>query len=160
MPSGAPRSSPSTTDATSDEGSASLEFIVAGLVLLVPIVYLVVVLFQIQAAVLAAEGGARQAARLFVEAPDVETATERASTAVEFALADQGIDDSGVEVTITRDDGGPEECLDPGDLVTVIVRLDVALPLAPPVLGLDERTAVPIEASAVNAVSEFHVGEP
>ncbi|RUQ97653.1 hypothetical protein [Labedella endophytica] len=143
-----------------DEGSASLEFIIAGLVLLVPIVYLVVVLFQIQAAVLAAEGGARQAARLFVEAPDARTGTERVSTAVEFALADQGIDDSRVDVTITCADGGPADCLDPGDLVTIIVRLDAALPLAPPVLGLDERTAVPIEASAVNAVSEFHVGEP
>jgi len=145
---------------TSDEGSASLEFIVAGLVLLVPIVYLVVVLFQIQAAVLAAEGGARQAARLFVEAPNVDTATERASTAVEFALADQGIDDSTATVDISCADGGPQECLDPRDLVTVVVRLTIDLPLAPPVLGLDEIAVVPIEASAANAVSDFHVVEP
>lgn len=156
MPSGAPRSRPSTTE----EGSASLEFIVAGLVLLVPVVYLVVVLFQIQGAVLAAEGGARQAARLFVEAPDVDTAVERASTAVAFALDDQGIDDSRVEVDIACSDGGPSECLDARDLVTVTVRLEVSLPLAPPILGLEDLASVPIEASAVNTVSEFHRGEP
>ena len=143
---------------TSDRGSASLEFIVAGLVLLVPIVYLIVVLFQIQAATLAAEGGARQAARLFVTAPDVRTAVDRASTAVEFALADQGIDDTGVEVSVSCADGGVEQCLDPGDIVTVVVRFDVELPLAPPVLGLDDHAVVRVEASAVNAVSDFHVG--
>jgi hypothetical protein len=156
MPSVAPPSRAST----SDEGSASLEFIVAGLVLLVPIVYLVVVLFQIQAAVLAAEGGARQAARLFVDAEDADAATDGASTAVEFALADQGIDPRTADVSITCGDGGPDECLDPGDLVTVVVRLDVSLPLAPPVLGLGDLAVIPIEASAVNAVSEFHVGNP
>ncbi|RWZ49720.1 hypothetical protein ELQ90_13350 [Labedella phragmitis] len=155
MPSDAPPSRRSRTE----DGSASLEFIVAGLVLLVPIVYLVVVLFQIQSAVLAAEGGARQAARLFVDAADVDSATDHASVAVEFALADQGIDPAAADVSITCDDGGPDECLDPGDLVTVVVRLDVSLPLAPHVLGLDELVTVPIEASAVNAVSEFHVGE-
>lgn len=151
---------PPSRRSTSDEGSASLEFIVAGLVLLVPIVYLVVVLFQIQAAVLAAEGGARQAARLFVEAPNVDTATERASTAVEFALADQGIHDSGVAVGISCADGGPDKCLDPRDLVTVVVRLEVGLPFAPPVLGLDDIAVIPIEATAVSAVSDFHVVEP
>jgi hypothetical protein len=155
MPSDAPPSRLSRTE----DGSASLEFIVAGLVLLVPIVYLVVVLFQIQAAVLAAEGGARQAARLFVDAEDAEAATDRAATAVEFALRDQGIDPTIADVSITCRDGGPDECLDPGDLVTVVVRLDVVLPLAPPVLGLDDLAVIPIEASAVNGVSEFHVGE-
>lgn len=143
---------------TSEQGSASLEFIVAGLVLLVPVVYLVVALFQIQAAILAAEGGARQAARVFVEAPDVETATVRASTAVEFALADQRVDGDGVDVTVSCPDGGPEHCLDPGDVVTVVVRLRVELPLAPPILGLDDLAVVPVEASGVNAVSDFHAG--
>ena len=156
MSSDAPRSRRST----SEEGSASLEFIVAGLVLLVPIVYLVIALFQIQSAVLAAEGGARQAARLVVDSEDASVATERASTAVEFALADQGIDDEGVEVAISCADGGVAECLDAGDLVTVRVRLDVALPLAPPVLGLDSLAVVPIETSAVNAVSDFRVPVP
>jgi hypothetical protein len=156
MPSVVPRSKRSTSEA----GSASLEFIVAGLVLLVPIVYLVVVLFQVQSAVLAAEGGARQAARVFVTAPDTSTASERASTAVAFALADQGIDDAGVEVGVSCADGGPDGCLDPRDLVTVVVRLEVVLPLAPPVLGLDHLAVIPIEASAVNAVSDFHVVEP
>ncbi len=155
MPSVVPLSRPST----SERGSASLEFVVAGLVLLVPLVYLVVVLFQIQSAVLAAEGGARHAARVFVQAPDEGTARERAETAVAFALADQGIDRRDAEVAIVCDATGPGGCLAPGETVAVVVRLEVRLPLAPPVLGLDDLAVVPIEARAVNAVSDFRPGE-
>ena len=123
-----------------------------------PVVYLVVVLFQIQSAVLAAEGGARQAARVFVEAPDTQTAVDRAATAVDLAFADQGIDGAGAALEITCPDGGPEECLDARDLVEVVVTIEIELPLAPPILGLDDLAVVPIEASAANAVSDFHAG--
>ncbi|RWZ61078.1 hypothetical protein ELQ92_08500 [Labedella populi] len=150
---------PPSRRSTSDGGSASLEFIVAGLVLLVPIVYLVVTLSQIQSAVLAAEGGSRHAARLFVDAPDPTTAVERAEQAVAFALDDQGIDSSSARVTISCADDVAAECLDQGDTVTVVVRIDVALPLAPPVLDLDRLAIVPVEARSANAVSDFRVPE-
>ena len=52
---------------TDDGGSASLEFITAGLVLLVPIVYLVLALSAVQAATLAVDGAARQATRVYVQ---------------------------------------------------------------------------------------------
>ena len=47
-----------------ETGSAAIEFVTAGLILLVPIVYLVVALAAIQAGAFAAEAAARQAARL------------------------------------------------------------------------------------------------
>ena len=52
-----------------DEGSAALEFILVGLVLLVPIVYLVVALGAIQGQALGVETGARQLARTIASAP-------------------------------------------------------------------------------------------
>lgn len=100
-----PSAVPPSRRSTSEEGSASLEFIVAGLVLLVPIVYLVIVLSLTQSAVLAAKGGARHAARLFVQAPDATSAVDRAEEAVAFALEDQGIDASAARITISCDDG-------------------------------------------------------
>ena len=51
----------------SDEGSAALEFILVGLVLLVPIVYLIVALGLIQGQSLGVETGARQLARPIAE---------------------------------------------------------------------------------------------
>ncbi|MCA1943576.1 MAG: pilus assembly protein, partial [Yonghaparkia sp.] len=64
------RSSPfDNTDGCGDRGSASLEFLVAGLLMLVPLVYLILTLGTIQSAALATEGAARQAARVFVQAP-------------------------------------------------------------------------------------------
>ena len=49
--------------AASDDGSASLEFITVGVLLLVPLVYLVLVVSSLQAASLAVEGAAQQASR-------------------------------------------------------------------------------------------------
>ena len=61
----------------SDEGSAALEFILVGLVLLVPIVYLIVALGLIQGQSLGVETGARQLARTIAESPDAATADAR-----------------------------------------------------------------------------------
>jgi Flp pilus assembly protein TadG len=132
---------------------------VAGVVLLVPIVYLVIALSQIQSAVLAAEGGARHAARLFAEASTPSDAIERAEAAVTLAFADQSIDDSSVRVDITCERGRGEVCLERDSVVTVTVRMETRLPLAPPILGIDDAAVVPIEARGVNAVSAFWRGE-
>src|ERR687898_866630 len=55
---------------SSDRGSASLEFLTVGIILLVPLVYLVLALAAIQAGALGVEGAARQAARVAVIAAD------------------------------------------------------------------------------------------
>jgi hypothetical protein len=60
-----------------DTGTASLEFITAGLVLLVPLVYLVLTMSAIQGGALAVEGASRQAARVFVASSTVEEGTRR-----------------------------------------------------------------------------------
>ena len=62
------RSSPSTDSSEDDDpgnqrGSAALEFILVGMLLLVPLVYLVVSLGLIQGQSLGAEAGARHIAR-------------------------------------------------------------------------------------------------
>lgn len=137
-----------------ESGSASLEFITAGMLLLLPLVYLVLVMSAIQSGALAVEGASRQAARVFVQAGTVDEATARAGRAIEFALADYGIDAGQATVGI-RCTPDPAHCLTRRGIVTVDVGISIPLPLVPPGLTLDIPVAVPLEASATQQVSRF-----
>jgi Flp pilus assembly protein TadG len=138
-----------------EQGSASLEFITAGMLLLIPLVYLVLAVSAIQGATLATEGAARQAARVYVEAPTTDLAIARAQQAINFALADYGIDSTQADVSIncSTSTGG---CLTPGALVSIGVNVRVPLPLVPAVLNLDQAAVVPISSQASQVVSRFH----
>lgn len=136
-----------------DRGSASLEFLTAGMILLVPLVYLVVALSAVQGGALAVEGAARHAARVYVQAPDASEAAARAERAVEFSLADYGLDVADASVQI--DCEFPRSCLTRQGMVTVTVEVWVALPLVPDVLSLRDVASVPLLASASQTVSRF-----
>lgn len=64
-----------------EDGSASLEFLTVGLLLLVPTVYLVVALATVQGAALAVDGAARQASRVFVQSESLGEAEVAATRA-------------------------------------------------------------------------------
>lgn len=136
-----------------EAGSASLEFITVGLILLLPLVYLVLAMATIQGAAFAVEAAARQAVRVFVTAPSPAAATERAQRAVQFALTDAGIAHAPtVSVSCSPN---PDNCLTRLGAVTIVVRVSVSLPLAPSVLDLDVPLSVPMQASATQQVSRF-----
>ncbi len=137
-----------------DEGSASLEFVTVGMILLLPLVYLVLTMASIQAGALAVEGAARQAARVFVQSPDVASASASAETAVAFALADHGFDVDEADVSVSCSPQ-PADCLTRQGFVTVTVELSVPLPLAPPVLSGVFPMEVPLQATATQQVSRF-----
>ncbi|MBU4465710.1 MAG: TadE family protein [Actinobacteria bacterium] len=137
-----------------DRGSAALEFIVVGLLLLVPIIYLVVALGAVQGQTLGAESGARHIARAISTAPDAATARERADAVLRSIVDEYGIDPDSVQVSMTCHPTGAV-CPDAGATVVVTVSTTVALPLAPPVFGLDRLARIPIEASAAQKVSRF-----
>jgi hypothetical protein len=139
---------------TDETGTASLEFITAGLVLLVPLVYLVLTVSALQGASFAVEGAARQAARVFVQSASVAEAQRGARVAVEFALADYGLESDDVRMTVTCSPN-PGACLTRRGFVTVEVSTRVGLPLVPPVLDLDVPLGVPITSSATQQVSRF-----
>lgn len=142
-----------------DRGSAALEFITAGVLLLVPLVYLVLALSAIQGAALATEGAARQAARVYVRADDDAAGRREAEAAVDVALADQGVPPAGIalDITCTPD---PRACHVPRSLVHVSVRVSADLPLAPPVVGPDAPGAVVVAGAADERVSVFTRSAP
>lgn len=144
-----PRSSPSR-----ERGSAAVEVLVLGVLLLVPLVYLVLTVGALQGAAFAAEGAARQAARSLALASSDEEGRRSAGNAVAVALADWRIDPAAVQLTV-RCAPDPQHCTAPRGSVEVRVRVAAALPLLPPALVPDAPGTVPVEARAVQRVSMF-----
>lgn len=137
-----------------DRGSSSLEFITVGLILLIPLVYLVLTLGQIQAATLAVEGAARHSARAWVRAPQSIGSQAFARQTLAGALNDFGLNAQTAvwEVRCSADCGAP------GSRVWVRVKVRISLPLVPPVLNVRDWASVLIEARATQTVSRFGLG--
>ena len=137
-----------------DCGSAVVEFVTLGVLLLVPVVYLVLVLGRLQAAAFTAEGAAREASRVFVAAPDDETAARHVDAAVRLALSDQGFDEvDPAGAAVVRCDTPP--CLQPESRVWVTVTVDVVLPGVPAFVDAVVPARVPVRAEAVAVVDRF-----
>ena len=135
-----------------EAGSAAVEFLAVGVVLLVPLLYLALCLGRVQAAVFAAEGGAREAARVVAGAPGA-AAQERAAAVVELAAADQGFAVAGERAL--RLECAADPCATPGSDVVARVRLEVPLPLVPAWLGRRVPAVVPVEVVRVAVVDRF-----
>ncbi len=148
------RSDGSGGSPSSESGSAALEFIVVGLLLLVPVVYLVVAMGAIQGQALGAQAGARHIARTLATAPDAGTAAQRADRVLDSVVQEYGLDPESVHVSLSCTPAG-STCPEAGATVLVTVSTTVALPLVPPVLGLDEFARIPVEASSAQKVSRF-----
>lgn len=140
--------------ATGDAGSAALEFITVGVLLLVPLTYLIVALGAIQGQSLGAEAGARHVARVVATAPDAAAARSRADAVLRSIVDEYGLDASRVTLSLACRPAG-RTCPDSGATLVATVSTRVALPLVPPVLGLDRIASVPIQASAAQKVSRF-----
>jgi len=142
------------TDVLTEEGSASIEFITVGILMLVPTVYLVLALSSIQSASFAVEGAARQASRVFVQAETLAEAQAAASRAVAVTLADYGLDAGDARVVISCRPN-PADCLTRRGFVTVTISTVAPLPLFPAVLETDIPPGVPIDAVSTEQVSRF-----
>ncbi|MFY9914891.1 MAG: hypothetical protein WAK18_09505 [Nocardioidaceae bacterium] len=117
-----------------------------GLLLMIPLVYVMISIVTVQRSAFGATEAARAAGRAFILAPDVETARVRAFAAARIAMEDQGVTLSPAEVRISCRPTA-SSCLQPGSSVEVYLDLRVALPLMPAVFG---------ESAASIAVSAEH----
>lgn len=115
-----------------DRGSASIEFVWLSIILLVPLVYVLMAVFEVQRAAYGTSAASRAAARAFVQAPDVATAERRAEVAARLAMQDQGLTSTSVRIVCLPTTA---DCLQPGSSVRVRIETTQSLPLAPQVLG-------------------------
>ena len=117
-----------------ERGTALIEFIWLGLLLLVPLVYILLAAFDVQRASYGASAASRAAGRAFALAPDQTSAFARAEAAARVALVDQGIDVERSALTVSCSPD-PDRCLSPGSVITVSVTVQQPLPIAPAVFG-------------------------
>ena len=132
-----------------DDGNALVEFTYLAGLLMVPLVYILVTVFQVQRAAFGATEAARQAGRAYVASDNAAQGAVRAQEAAALAMDDQGVD--------LRPDGlqlNAPQGLRPGSTVTASVRHDVTLPILGGLFGRIEPT-IPVRATHVEVVDAF-----
>jgi hypothetical protein len=141
------------TSRSSEAGSALVELTWLGLLMLIPLVYVVITIVTVQRSAYGATEAARAAGRAFVLAPDVATASHRAYDAAKVAMSDQGVALSSDELVV-RCSPTPQSCLQPGSRVRVEIHLDVRLPFVPTVFG-HSTASVAVRASHTEPYGTF-----
>lgn len=121
-----------------DAGSATVEFIGLCVILLIPAVYLLITLSQLQAAGYAAVAASDQAARTIGHSATDGQAELRAVQTVHLTVQDYALDPSTTTTTIECSN---PVCTTPGTRITVHVSIDVPLPLVPTLFGKSTRLA-------------------
>ncbi|MFI7483289.1 hypothetical protein ACH9EU_12865 [Kocuria sp. M1R5S2] len=116
-----------------DDGSAVVEFVALGTLLLVPVVYFVLAVAQVQAGAFAVVAAAQQSAQVLAAAEPGELSAAGLGAAAELAAADHGFAPGQVAVRLECSDG---TCARPGAVATVHSSLDVPLPFVPGATGL------------------------
>ncbi len=120
--------------AKSEEGSALIEFVGVGVLLLLPLLYLLLSVFSVQRAAFAVTQAAREAGRAYATAPSSSLAAERANYAAQLALNSQGVS-AGVSVRYAPEGSGcagagdGAASLKAGSRFVICVRSQADLPL-------------------------------
>jgi hypothetical protein len=135
----------SATGTRDEDGSAIVEFVWLGWLLLIPLVYLIVTFFELQQSSYGVTQAARSAGRAYILSPDRQTAERRAFEAAQVALRDQGLELRPGELTIVCKPT-PDSCLRSNSSVDVRIGLRVPLPLAP-AFGGSPAASVSVAAS-------------
>jgi hypothetical protein len=133
-----------------ERGSAVVEVVWLGILLVLPLIWVVVSVFDVQRGAFGSTSAARSAARAFALAPDDASGRRAAEAAARQALRDQGLHDVPVDVDVSCTPY-PRQCHSGTSVVTVRVATRVTLPLLPDLLGsgrpsfaLDATHTVPI----------------
>lgn len=135
-----------------ERGNALVEFSWLAIVLMVPLVYLVLTIFQVQRAAYAVTAASREAGRAYVTTKAGGDPDARALAAARLAAADQGITLSPGEVRVSCT-GRP--CVRPGGTVRVRVDTRVPLPYLPKVLFGHAPASIAVHARHVEVVDTY-----
>jgi Flp pilus assembly protein TadG len=129
-------------------GSAIVEFHFLGVLLLVPMVYVLLAVLDVQRSAYGVTQAAREAGRLYVATGNESAALAAAGV----ALQDQGLEPHTVTITLSC---SMNPCYQPGAEVTVVVSTDVALPFIPDFLAGSVNAQIPVHATHVAVVDRY-----
>lgn len=137
-----------------DHGSAIVEFITIGLVLLLPLIYVMITVFSVQKAAYAVSAASRAGGRAYVLAgSDGQNATGAMTAAVDMALADQGVRQEALPPEVSCVGG----CLQPGSSVRVTVVVNVPLPLPDFMSGWASRS-ITVRSTNITPYGGYRAG--
>lgn len=138
-----------------ESGSAVLEFLIIGVLVLVPLLYALLTVLRVESAMMASTQAVREAGRAFVLSDTATQGRQSALTAARLALADQGfvLPEAALRITCIG------ACLAPG--TTAHIRLDwrVDLPWVPP-FALDDAGGYPITVDSELRVDSYRSDVP
>lgn len=118
-----------------DQGSALVEFTWLGILLLIPLLWIILSVFEVQRGAFGVSGAARAAARAYALAPDDAAGAARGRAAARQVFADQGLSDPPALRFSCPTRGADGTCHSAGAVIEVRVTSNVDLPLLPSVFG-------------------------
>lgn len=137
-------------------GNAIVEFSWLAMLLLVPLLYLLLGVFDVQRTAYGATAATHAAGRAFMLAAEdgEDVARARAYEAARIAMRDQGVelDPSQLEISCTPD------CFQPDSTATVALSTQVALPLVPDFVG-GQRPSVRVGATHTEPYGRYREGQ-
>lgn len=138
-----------------DAGNAIVEFVYLAVLLMVPLVYVLLTVFQVQRAAYAASSAAREAGRVYATSESLDHAGPRAFAAARIVMRDSRLPLAADELRITC---SSTPCLEPGSRVDVVVAYDVSLPLLPKLFDGRAPATVRLTSRHLEVVDRFRDG--
>jgi hypothetical protein len=136
-----------------ERGSALVELSWLGILLVLPVLWIVMSVFQVQRGAFGVTAAARSAARAYALAPDDASGLVRARTAARVALDDQGVHGVAPDVRVTCTPY-PGDCHQGTSVITVSVHSRVVLPMMPSALG-GNRPSFALDATQTVPIGQF-----
>jgi len=133
-----------------ETGSATIEFIVVGVGIIAPLVYIAITVMTLHAASFAAHAAAREAARVFMSSQSIAEGNQAAVIAMQQAFTDHGVQGTP-NITVTCTNG---QCLSPGSLLNIEVISQVPMPFVPR-WGESAPLAMPVDANVTVLVDRY-----
>ena len=136
-----------------DRGSALVELSWLGILLVLPMLWIVMSVFEVQRGAFGVSAAARAAARAYALAPDDASGLARAREAARVALDDQGVRGVTPDIRVSCTPY-PVDCHQGTSVITVAVHSRVVLPLMPSALGGD-RPSFALDATQTVPIGQF-----
>lgn len=137
-----------------EAGSALVEFSWLAIILLVPLIWIIMSVFDVQQGAFATSAAARAAGRAYALAPDDRTGEERARAVVRQVLEDQGPPGQQARVEITCEAPGGN-CHVGTAVITVRVDSGVDLPFFPAIFDHHGRPSFSVDASHTVPIGQY-----
>jgi Flp pilus assembly protein TadG len=141
-----------------ESGTALVEVTWLAILLLVPLLYVLLAVFEVQRAAFAVSAATRAAGRAYTLAPSEADAAGRALAAAQVALQDQGLTITAASLDTTCEPV-PADCLSSGSVIRVRIAYPVSLPLMPDALG-GNTPSVRVEAEQAVPYGTFREDRP